>query len=61
LFVKLTFQDKDLQRILAQHVRDALKLNITADDTIDICYEQDEDDSVTGVSIEFEASEVKAE
>jgi len=59
--VKLTFQDKDLQRILAQHVRDALKLNITADDTIDICYEKDEHDSVTGVSIEFEASEVKAE
>ena len=61
MLLKLTFQDKDLQRILARHVRDTLKLNITADDTIAVCYEQDQDNSVTGVSIEFEASEVKAE
>jgi hypothetical protein len=61
LLLKLTFEEEDLQRIIARHVRDALKLNITADDTIAVRYEQDEDNSVTGISIEFEASEVKAE
>jgi len=57
LFVKLTYNDDDLRRILANHASATLKLDITTADIIEFAYEVDEDDCVTGVSIEFEAPE----
>lgn len=53
--MKLTFKDEDLRRILAQHARDTLKLEITESEIFSFYYEVDDDDEVTGVSIEFEA------
>ena len=55
--MKLTFNDEHLKPILAQYASQELGLTIMADDIFDFAYEVNEDETITGVSIEFDLPE----